>query len=132
VKGIVDTGFLVAIRSPRDHYHEWAKGVEESITEPLLVCEAVLAETAYHLGGARHALSFLEAGMVRLAFEMGEHLGRLQELAEKYRDRSPDLADLCVIRMSEMYPKHVVVTTDVADFRVYRRGRREAIPLVHP
>jgi hypothetical protein len=25
-----------------------------------------------------------------------------------------------------------VITTDLGDFRVYRRGRREAIPLIHP
>jgi hypothetical protein len=25
-----------------------------------------------------------------------------------------------------------VITIDIADFRIYRRGRREAIPLVHP
>lgn len=63
---------------------------------------------------------------------MSEHLDRLMELAERYADREPDLADLCLIRLSELHPKHPVITTDVADFRVYRRGRREAIPLIHP
>jgi hypothetical protein len=28
----------------------------------------------------------------------------------------------------ELYPRHPVITTDVGDFRIYRRGRREAIP----
>jgi len=42
------------------------------------------------------------------------------------------LADLCLIRLSELHPRHPVITTDVADFRVYRRGRREAIPLIYP
>jgi len=53
-------------------------------------------------------------------------------LAVRYADRSPDLADLCVIRMSELHPKHPVITTDAGDFRIYRRGGREAIPLVRP
>ena len=57
---------------------------------------------------------------------------RLTELAVRYADRAPDLADLCLIRLSELHPKHPVITTDLADFRVYRRGRREAIPLIHP
>jgi predicted nucleic acid-binding protein len=131
VKAIADTGFLVAFRNARDMHHEWARGVAENITEPLLVCEAVLAETAYHLDAGR-ALSFLEEGMVQLAFEMADHLPRLQELAVRYRDRKPDLADLCLIRMSEVYPKHPVITTDVTDFRIYRRARREAIPILHP
>jgi predicted transcriptional regulator len=32
-------------------------------------------------------------------------------------------ADLCLIRLSELHPKHPVITTDLNDFRVYRRGR---------
>ena len=132
MKGIADTGFLVAFRNAGDHHHEWALGVAENITEPLLTCEAVLAETAFHLGSVHRVLSFVEEGMVRLAFQMGDHLGRLKELAKRYEDRVPDLADLCLIRMSELHPKHPVITTDVKDFRVYRRGRREVIPLIHP
>ena len=54
------------------------------------------------------------------------------ELALRYVDRRPDLADLCLIRLSELHPKHSVITTDLMDFRVYRRGRRETIPLIHP
>jgi hypothetical protein len=42
------------------------------------------------------------------------------------------LADLCLIRLSELHPRYPLSTTDVADFRVYRRGRREAIPLIYP
>jgi hypothetical protein len=53
-------------------------------------------------------------------------------LALRYADRQPDLADLCVIRLSELNPRHSVITTDWNDFRVYRRGRREMIPLIHP
>jgi uncharacterized protein len=132
VKGIADTGFLVAFLRERDAHHQWACEVAENVTEPLLVCEAVLSEAAFHAGGVMPVMELLEDGMVRMAFEMGEHLGRLKELAQRFEDRSPDLADLCVIRMSEIYPKHVVITTDVKDFRVYRRGRREAIPILHP
>lgn len=131
MNAIADTGFLVAFRNARDAHHAWAVGIAENITEPLLTCEAVLAETAYHLDAMR-ALNFLEEGMVRVAFEMGEHLARLKELAARYQDQSPDLADLCLIRMSELHPKHSVITTDVTDFSVYRRGRREMIPIVHP
>lgn len=34
--------------------------------------------------------------------------------------------------MSELHPRHSVLTVDRADFRVYRRNKREAIPLVCP
>jgi hypothetical protein len=56
----------------------------------------------------------------------------MAELAERYADRRPDLADLCLIRMSELHPEHPVITTDATDFRIYRRGRRGSIPLILP
>ena len=49
MKGIADTGFLVAFARSRDMHHDWATRVAEEVTEPLLTCEAVLAETAFHL-----------------------------------------------------------------------------------
>jgi predicted nucleic acid-binding protein len=132
VKAIADTGFLVAFGNRRDRYHEWALGIAERVTEPLLTCEAVLAETAFHLGSSALVLALLHDGLVRSTFVLSEHVPRLAELAARYADRKPDLADLCLIRLSELHPKYPVITTDLADFRVYRRGRREAIPLIHP
>jgi hypothetical protein len=34
--------------------------------------------------------------------------------------------------MSELHPHHSVITVDRDDFRVYRRNKRETIPLVCP
>lgn len=70
-------------------------------------------------------------GMLSLAFEFASNTEHLRDLALRYADRRPDLADLCLIRMSELYPRHVVLTVD-QDFRVYRRNKREAIPLLCP
>ena len=61
-----------------------------------------------------------------------DHLIQLGELAERYADRQPDFADVCLIRMSELYPHHSGITVDRVDFRVYRRNKREAIPLICP
>jgi uncharacterized protein len=132
MKAIADTGFLVAFGNRNDHHHEWALRIAERVTEPLLTCEAVLAETAFHLGSSAVVLAMLQEGLARSAFVLSDHSSRLAELAERYRDRKPDLADLCLIRLSELHPRYPVITTDLADFRVYRRGRREAIPLIHP
>ena len=63
---------------------------------------------------------------------MTANVAKLAELAHRYQDRQPDLADLCIIRMSEIHPKHVVITTDQKDFRVYRRNKRETIPILCP
>ena len=132
MKAIADTGFLVAFANRADSHHDWALSVAQRITEPLLTCDAVLAETTFHLGNASLVLSFIKLQMVRPAFNLAEHLERLMEIAKRYADRQPDLADLCLIRMSELHPRHSVITTDRKDFSVYRRGLREAIPLECP
>lgn len=132
MKAIADTGFLVAFANRNDAFHSWAVEVAEQVTEPLLTCEAVLAETAFHLRDVQLVLSMIDEQLIVLAFDVADNRLQLAALAKRYRDRTPDLADLCLIRMSELHPKHAVITVDVADFRVYRRNKREAIPLIHP
>jgi predicted nucleic acid-binding protein len=132
VKGIADTGFLVAFANRSDRHHSWAVLVADRMTEPFLTCEAVLAEAAFHLRDTRVVLGMVEDGLVKVAFDVAPHLVHLAALAERYADRSPDLADLCLIRMSELHPKYSVVTVDERDFRVYRKNKREAIRIVCP
>lgn len=132
MKGIADTGFLVAFSSSRDAHHQWAVSLAEQLTEPLLTCEAVLAETAFHLRDVEQVLEMIADGLVTLSFDCNDHLPQLAALAKRYKDRAPDLADLCLIRMSEIFPQHKLITLDVEDFRVYRRNKREVIPLISP
>src|SRR5262245_17835698 len=103
MNGIADTGFLVAFGNRRDAHHTWALELAQRITGPLLTCDAVLAETAFHLGNVRLVMGFIQEGLVRPAFVLADHIPRLAELAARYADRSPDLADLCLIRLSEMH-----------------------------
>jgi predicted nucleic acid-binding protein len=131
LRGIADTGFLVAFANARDLHHAWALDVAVQISEPLLTCEPVLAETAFHLGDAGIVFEMIEEDLIRLAFDCDDHLPQLAALVKRYRDRKPDLADLCLIRMSELHPKHSILTVD-KDFRVYRRNKRDVIPLISP
>ncbi len=132
MKGIADTGFIVAFGNRSDSHHLWAVDFAKTITEPLLTCEAVLAEAAFHLGSSAYILSLLQDEMLRIAFDCVRNLDQLRDLARRYEDRKPDLADLCLVRMSELYPRHAVVTVDENDFRVYRRNKREVIPTICP
>lgn len=132
MRAIADTGFLVAFANRTDAHHEWAVEVAARVDEPLLTCEPVLAEAAFHLRSVRTVLGLLDDELVRLAFQCEEHRPQLAALARRYDDRSPDLADLCIVRMSELYPRHDVITVDETDFRVYRRNKREMIPLICP
>lgn len=132
MKGIADTGFLVAFANRGDVHHEWAVALASRVTEPLLTCEAVLAETAFHLHSPAIVLAMIAQQLVTVAFACNDHLAHLAALAKRYADRKPDLADLCLIRMSELHPAYRVITVDRQDFRVYRRNKREAIPLICP
>ena len=132
MRAIADTGFLVAFANANDRYHAWAVKLAESVTEPLLTCEAVLAEAAFHLQSVSLVLAMVEEGLVSLAFQCKDHMSHLAALAKRYADRSPDLADLCIVRMSELHPRHSVITVDRRDFRIYRRNKREVIPLICP
>ena len=131
MRGIADTGFLVAFANARDLHHAWALDVAEQVTEPLLTCEPVLAETALHLTDVGLVLEMISEELIRLAFDCNAHFSQLVALAKRYKDRKPDLADLCLIRMSELHPKHSIITVD-EDFRVYRRNKREVIPTISP
>ena len=72
MNGIADTGYLVALANSRDGHHAWAMRVSEQVTEPLLTCEPVLAETAFHLGNVgwfwrwsrKISLRFLSIAMI--------------------------------------------------------------------
>jgi uncharacterized protein len=132
VKAIADTGFIVAFGNRDDRHHRWALDLAKTITEPLLTCEAVLAEAAFHLGSSAYVLTLVQDELLRVAFDCTRNLEPLSALARRYGDRRPDLADLCLIRMSELYPHHVVITIDEKDFRIFRRNKRETIPILSP
>jgi predicted nucleic acid-binding protein len=132
MKGIADTGFIVAFLNRSDRHHDWASEIGRMVSEPLLTCEAVLAETAFQVGSVDRVLALVQEGLLRIAFDLPKNLEEVQALAERYRDRPLDLADLCLVRMSELYDHLPVLTVDEGDFRVYRRNRRDMIPIVCP
>jgi predicted nucleic acid-binding protein len=132
MRGIADTGFVVAFLNRSDRHHMWADEIAMQISGPLLTCEAVLAETIFQVGSAGEVLGLVQEGFLELAFDLRGNLGEVRDLTERYRDRNPDLADLCLIRMSELYERLPVLTVDESDFRVYRRNRRDVIPIMCP
>jgi predicted nucleic acid-binding protein len=132
---IVDTGPLVAFFDQAERHHRWVVERIGELDAPLLVCEAVLAEAMYLL--ARHAkardlvLELIENGALSLAFRIEDHVALLRKLLRKYRDTPMSLADACIVRMSEIYERHAVLTLD-SDFLVYRKHGRTPLALIHP
>jgi len=53
-------------------------------------------------------------------------------LLKKYRDHAMDLADACIVRMTELMSDCRVITLARSDFAVYRRNGRGVIPVIVP
>ncbi len=132
MKAIADSGFVVAFLNRSDRHHDWASAIGAAVSDPLVTCEAVLAETAFQVESTVEVLGLLRAGFLRLGFDLSKNIEEVAMLADRYRNRKPDLADLCLIRMSEIYDNLPVLTVDERDFRVYRRNGRDVIPIVCP
>lgn len=101
---------------------------------PLVTCESVIAEAAWHLGDSREAVDrlygLIEAGALRIVPLLPDHIAHLRALSAKYTQM--DFCDAAVVRLSEILPRAVVLTTDRDDFAVYRRFQNKPIPLLHP
>ena len=134
VKRIVDAGPLVAWLNAADQWHKWAAAVLAQGQGPLHTTEIVLGEACYHLGGnsapVQALLDWVRHGAVVLHPLWPRHLGRTQELMLKF-DRM-DAADASLVVLSELFPRASIITVDAADFGVYRRFRRESLPVVAP
>jgi predicted nucleic acid-binding protein len=132
---IVDTGPLVALLNARDEHHEWAKAAMDAVEPPLITCEAVLTEAAYLVrklrGGPEAVLDLVTRQVLRVDFRVDNELLALRTLVSRYASVPMSLADACLVRMAELRPRAAVLTLD-ADFQVYRRSGRLAIPLISP
>jgi uncharacterized protein len=134
---LLDTGPLVAFFDRGDAYHEWAVQQWSRAPVPFVSCEAVLAEAAYLL--QTHAgmpgdkiLQLIERNVISIGIQIQEHAGSIARLLRRYADQEMQLADACLVRLSELKRNCVVFTLDRTDFEVYRRFERQVIPLIAP
>lgn len=130
---LVDAGFLVALLSRRDTHHEWAAAQLSHLPLPWRTCDAALSEAFNLLGkdGVAPISALLRREALLVDFDLRGQLERVLRLLAKYTDIGVSLADACLIRMTEMLPEPLLVTTDT-DFRVYRRHGRQAVPCLLP
>ena len=133
MKKIADTGLLVAAADPRDRHHSWAAAALRDHA-PFHTCEAVVLETGWVLGSPAGVLALLARGDLVLdpAFALSAEIPRLLELCRKYDDRSMDLADACLVRMTELTARCKIWTVDRDDFSAYRRHGRQPVPCEFP
>jgi predicted nucleic acid-binding protein len=131
---IVDTGVLVAILSKHDRYHQWAVQQFSEIEPPLLTCEAIISESNFLLRKYRQSnvlLKWIENGILYLPFNLQNEAAALNHLLTKYTDVPMLLADGCLVRLAEIYPRSSILTLD-SDFQIYRKHGNQPIPLIFP
>jgi len=132
---LLDTGPLFAYLSESDENHAWAVRQFAAVTGPLLTCEPVLTETLFLIsrrgGGTEGLWSFLRRGMIKLAFSLEADFETVGALMKRYSNVPMDLADACLVRMSELNRSCRLLTTD-SDFKLYRRFGRQTIPIIFP
>jgi predicted nucleic acid-binding protein len=132
---LADTGPLVAFLDRSDHHHEWAKQQFARFTDPLLTCEAVVAEALFLLRRGNISpdalLKLVIRGILVPSFRLADESPAILRLMERYRNVPMSLADACLVRMSENHPGSKVFTLD-SDFTIYRKGPRHVIPLIRP
>jgi predicted nucleic acid-binding protein len=132
---IVDTGPLVALLNRRERHHAWASKVMDAIEPPIFTCDPVLSEACFLLqdaeGGPDAVLQLVVRGIVRSDFRVTAEIDSVRALMKKFASVPMSLADACLVRMTELDQKSVVLTLD-SDFRNYRRNRRQVVPTISP
>ncbi len=132
---IVDTGPIVAFLNKNDRYHDWAQTQFALVYPPLISCESVVSEACYLLrnykDGARNVLELLQRELIILPFDLQGESSSIRKLLEKYSSVPMSLADACLVRLSEQISGSAVCTLD-NDFRIYRKNKRNVIPLIIP
>jgi predicted nucleic acid-binding protein len=132
---LVDTSALVALWSPSERHHAWARTHWDRLMPPLLTCEAVLTEAAYLLSAYPRRLEAMRKawrrGLLKLDFSAQDQRDPLRRLIDRYSDAPMSLADACLVRMSELHADCLVWTLD-SHFEAYRRHGRQTIPVLMP
>jgi predicted nucleic acid-binding protein len=130
---LVDSGFLVALLNRRDTDHEWAHGIAKRHPPPWITCDAALSEAFYLLrpNGPSEVVELIKRGALSSTFRFNDSAVEVLQLMLKYEDIPMAFADACLVRMSEIFPNPIVLTTD-SDFHVYRRHGRQAVPCAMP
>ncbi len=68
---------------------------------------------------------------MEIGFRLESESAAVRRLFGKYADVPMSLADACLVRMTELERQTEVLTVD-RDFTVYRRNRRQVIPVRRP
>jgi len=128
---LIDTGALIAFLSRSDRYHLAAVAAFKRLPSTLVTCEAVLSEVCFLLKGNVTGLGVISTLLREKAISvvsLSEELDDVFALLHKYIDIPMSFADASLVRLTELQPYSIVVTTD-SDFGNYRIKKNQKLPV---
>ena len=117
---IIDTGYLVALFSKKDQFHEAALKIKSQIENKIwMTTWPVITETC-HLLQSPQIITLCERKVLNLFELRWEHFARIKKLMTKYEELPMDLADASLVILAEELGHGNIVSTDHRDFKTYR------------
>ena len=121
---LIDTGPMIGLFDPLDHFHKRSVTLLQQIQEPLFSTLPVLTE-AFHLlnpgsQGAENLRSFIVNEGLTIWLMDNTALFRAFDLMKKYADHPMDLADASLVAAAEAFRARRIFTIDRDDFETYR------------
>lgn len=119
---LVDTGFLVALGRKDDPLHVAARAFFLRETGPLITVSPVIVETCHFLDpeGKIQLLDLAQSPRLRTLELPIDAYSEVGTAIRKYADRDIDFADAALIWLANRTGVRHILTTDMADFGVYR------------
>lgn len=132
---LLDTGVIVALLDRSERFHAVSAEAIAELSEPLVTCEAVIAESCYLLralkGAPEAIIENVATGVFQIPLALPQFANDVGRIMRKYRDRQIDLADACLIYLAGYFGAGKILTLD-HDFEIYRWGRNRPFELLIP
>ncbi len=130
---LVDAGPIVAQLDDSQLHHQQCAQTLAELREPILTCEAVIAEACYLVrrlhGATADLLKDVALQRFVIGYSLTERSTQVARLMAKYADVPMDLADACLVDMATVFNTGRILTLD-SDFRIYRWGRNRKFDLL--
>lgn len=130
---LLDTSVVVALLDRSEKRHAECAAIVEKMNQPLVTCEAVIAESCYLLrklsGASEAVLENVISGIFQVPFQIASHAQPVSAIMRKYRDIPADFADACLIHLADVVNSSEILTLD-SDFSAYRWRRTRAFDVL--
>ncbi len=126
MKILADTGYFVALFSPKDHHHARCKAFFSGFKGQTVTTWAVFSEVCFLLNATQQKAFFTWASKAQTLNHLliesppAEAVSALWALMDRYEDLPMDFCDASLVYLAQQLKINKMATTDVRDFTVYR------------